>query len=471
MVVKQKQARVEAYIERVWPQVVKDLGRLVAIDSVENLEHAQPGSPYGPGPAAALEAGEAIAKRLGLDAKNDEGYIVIADLAGKSEKQIAVLAHLDIVPAGDGWHGDPFKLAQRDGYLIGRGVMDDKGPAVISLYAARYFVEQVEERGEKLPYTLRLLLGGNEESGFRDVEYYNAHYDPPAFLFTPDGWWPVCIGEKGVATATITTPHIGNGKIVEFYAGEAVNVIPPTATAVVKADISKLPEVRGIDIQQEGEGLVRLFARGIGGHAAMPEGSKNPIGMLIHYLLDQKLYSDSEKPFLDLEALVFSGTDGKALGIDATDDLFDPLTCIGGTIRKDGNRFVQTLNIRFPKSVDGDFLTQNLQTTAAMYSCLVALDVEDGPYWINPNLPEIKVLCDIYNEHTGKDAKPFTMGGGTYARHFPRATSFGPEDPDAKLPAWVGVVHTPNEAVSEQLLKDSLAIYIDAIERLMQLDW
>lgn len=461
---------VDAYVEEVWPRVVRDIGRLVAINSVENLEQAEDDAPFGPGPAAVLELGASMASSLGLHARNDNGRMVVADLEGKSHKQIAILSHLDVVPAGEGWETDPFKLERRDGYLLGRGVVDDKGPAVLSLYAAHYFAERTKAGSESLPYTLRILLGANEETGFKDVEYYNKKYNPPEFLFTPDGWWPLGVGEKGLGIATVTSPVL-DGNVVDMHAGSAHNMIPFTATAIVRADWHQLPEVRGIDIIEEGDGLVRLFARGKGGHAATPENTKNPIGMLVTYLFDQQLLTEEEKPFFEFERQLFAHYDGAELGIAATDDLFDPLTCVGGVIRKKDGKFVQTLDIRFPKSITGDELKKRLTAVAEAHGLSLQADKPSEAYWINPNRPEIQALVDTYNEYTGQNRKPFTMGGGTYARCFPHAASFGLEDDFLQMPSWVGAIHAANEGISEQHLKDALAIYILAIERLMQLDW
>ena len=130
---------------------------------------------------------------MGLFTRNCEGYAGYADLPGKSEKQIALITHLDVVPEGSGWTGDPFCMTLRDGFAVGRGTADDKGPAVITLYAAKFFKEQ----GVKLPYTLRVLFGTNEETGMQDVDYYLAHYPQPAFCFSPDARFPVGYAEKG----------------------------------------------------------------------------------------------------------------------------------------------------------------------------------------------------------------------------------------------------------------------------------
>ncbi len=53
---------------------------------------------------------------------------LVARLHGSGRrKPILLMAHLDVVPAKrDDWNTDPFKLVEKDGYLYGRGSMDDK---------------------------------------------------------------------------------------------------------------------------------------------------------------------------------------------------------------------------------------------------------------------------------------------------------------------------------------------------------
>ena len=92
------------------------------------------------------------------------------------------------------------------------------------------------------------------------------------------------------------------------------------------------------------------------------------------------------------------------------------------------------------------------------------------PFLVKPDSPVIQALLNAYNEATGEDAKPFTMGGGTYAREFKSGASFGPEKPWIKDPEWVGMMHGPDEGVSEDLLKQSFKIYALTLDKLMQLD-
>lgn len=80
-----------------------------------------------------------------------------------------------MVPAGEGWTFEPFRMERRGDWLIGRGADDDKGPLVYCMYLAKFF----RESGIKLRYTLRTLMGCNEETGMGDVGPYLAATPAP----------------------------------------------------------------------------------------------------------------------------------------------------------------------------------------------------------------------------------------------------------------------------------------------------
>lgn len=470
---------IDAYVERVWPEVLDDIRDLVAIRSVEELDRAEEGAPWGPGPRAALDEALCMADRLGLAAHDCDGYMGYADLPGASEKQIATIAHVDVVPEGPGWHTDPYEMVIREGWLLGRGVIDDKGPAVLSLHAARFFAERVEQTGEPLPYTLRVMLGANEETGMGDLNHYLKHYPEPAFLFTPDADFPVCCGEKGQFAGTfVSRPISGDvpgSVIASIDGGVATNAVPGVAEAVVRADAAALPAADGIEVadagtEPDGTRLARITAHGRSGHASLPAGTVNAIGLLCAYLLEQGLCSDDERRFLELEAIIHGSTDGSTLGIDATDDIFDPLTCIGGTLRLDGGCLRQTVDSRYPKSTSVEVIEGALAPLAARYDCELEVGRCQPPFYVEPTSPEIQTLVRCYNEYTGLDTRPFTIGGGTYARHFRNAASFGPEKAGQVTPEWVGQMHGPDEGANEEELKQALRIYTYAIAELMELD-
>lgn len=475
-------ADAQAYVDELWEDVVHDIDYLVQVESVEDKAHAGEGMPFGPAPREALDRALEVARRLGLACHDCDGYIGFADLVGSSDTYLATIAHSDIVPIGDGWTVDPLSVTRKQGYLLGRGTIDDKGPLVLSLYAAGYFARLVERTGTRLPYTLRCLVGTNEETGMEDVEYYLERYPQPAFCFTPDAVFPLICGEKGVFHATITSsPIIGkDARIVSFEGGTVPNAVPGTAQAIVRTTESTIKRANGISVEklevdEDGYTHFRLTAQGKGGHASLPEGTRNAIGMLVDYLVEQGLFNERERYFLEFERILHADTAGKALGIAATDDLFEPLTCVGGTIRtvraEEGTRFIQTMDVRYPKSTTGEAVLETTRRMAERFGCEVSLDADVVPFYIAPDSEEIRALVGTYNELTGRNDKAFTIGGGTYARHFERAAAFGPDDEHEEKPAWVGMEHGPDEGVSEDALKRALVIYIVGIARLMKLDF
>ena len=83
-------------------------------------------------------------------------------------------------PAGPGWETDPFVLAISGDKAFGRGVSDNKGPALATLYAVR----GLKEIGVPVK-TLRLVFGTGEEP-IADIRYYTESEPLPPFMFTSD---------------------------------------------------------------------------------------------------------------------------------------------------------------------------------------------------------------------------------------------------------------------------------------------
>lgn len=453
--------RINGFVEKNKENFLRDMKALVDIRSVR--ERPEEGAPFGQGPRQALEKALTIASAMGLSTRNCEGYIGYADLPGKSERQIAIAAHLDVVPAGSGWFGDPFCMGIKDGFAVGRGTADDKGPAAVALYVAKFFREQ----SELLPYTLRILLGTNEETGMEDMKYYLAHYPQPEFCFVPDGRFPVGYAEKGGYSGVLLSAPL-EGNLLEIYGGEARNIVPDYAYALVKGEIRNLVGRENVAVRREGN-YMRIEARGISGHVAGPSGSVNAIGLVVDYLLDNRLCAPEEEKALGILRILHSGTDGSALGIAASDDVFGPLTCVGSMIRFENGILRQSVDIRYPGSIDEARLCEVFAALAKSAGGTFEPGIGRPPFSIDPELPEVRILTDTYNEFTGRGEIPFAMGGGTYARCFTKAISFGPGETEQPRPDWGGGAHGANEAVSiEQLLK-ALRIYIRAVARLMRI--
>ena len=454
--------KIDAYIAQNKEQLLKDIAALVAVNSVEGTP--EEGAPFGAGPRAALDKTLELAAGMGFATRNCENYIGYAELAGKDpEKYLATICHVDVVPVGNGWTADPFTMRIQDGWLLGRGVADDKGPMVATLYALKFLKEQ----GYELRYPIRALAGTNEETHMQDVDYYLKNYPAPAFCFTPDAEFPVCNGEKGHFGGKIVSP-VCNGVICDFEGGVANNAVPDRASALLHTDITKLKNAPNITLEPEGNG-VRIRGWGKSGHAAMPEGTVNAISLIVNCLLKSGVCTPQEVAYLNVLHTLHADTDGSALGIAADDGLFDPLTIIGGTIEMADGVIRQSFDCRYPTNTDPEKMTAAIRKVCGGAATLENVSSR-VPFYIDADSPAIQTLINTYNDVTGEGKKPFTMGGGTYARHFPYAVSFGPEHTDIEIPSFAGPMHGANEGTPFEKLVEALKIYILALLRLQEIE-
>ena len=451
---------IDGFIKENEARIFADIARLVAIDSVEGK--AAPGAPFGEGPARVLAEGLLVARELGLKAVNCDDYIGYAEV-GEGEDYLATITHLDVVPVGEGWTEDPFVMREHEGWIIGRGVMDDKGPSVLCLYALKY----LKDRGLPLRYPVRALLGINEETGMGDVEYYLANYRAPLFCFSPDANFPLRNGEKGITRGRMIA-KVPLENIVDIKGGFVSNAIPDKAEALIRAD--KAENAPGVTAERAGEGLWRLTAAGIGGHASLPEGTVNAIGLLVSAILDQKLAGEQEAKFLRAIAMLNENTDGSGLGVQADDGLFKPLTIVGSVLGIEDGRMVQTYDSRYPTNTSGKKIAAIINERLGDV-LTVEVDRDAPPFYMSLDKPEVQACIDAYNAVTGENAEPYTIGGGTYARDFPNAVSFGPEHPERPCPAFAGPIHGVDEAACKAWFLEALKVYIVALLKLEELDF
>lgn len=453
---------IDAFVSEHEDDIVRDIARLVAIPSVEGP--AEPGAPFGREPKRALECGLKIAEELGLETFNCEdriGYASVGEDRGLG--YLATITHVDVVPAGDGWTEDPFTLREYDGYLLGRGVLDDKGPSVLCLYALKYLLD----RGIRLRYPVRALLGDNEESNMADLEYYLANYPAPVFCFSPDAEFPLINGEKGIYHALMSSRH-RPGNVLEISGGVATNAVPAKASARVRAE--QLQPRGNVNAELLEPGVWKLSSVGVSGHASLPEGTVNAIGLLVDYLLDNNIPDADELPYFCFLARLHAATDGSGLGLQSEDGRFTALTAVGGKITTEAGVISQTIDVRYGTTMSGERITAVLRE-AAGESADITVDGDMVPFYMSPDNPAVQACMESYNLVTGEDAKPVTIGGGTYARHFPNAVGFGPEHPERPHSGFCGPIHGVNEGVKKSDFMEALKIYIQALLRLEALDY
>lgn len=87
-------------------------------------------------------------------------YGVLIRLEGRAHDRPSVLmAHMDVVPADDGWESDPFGAALHGGRVYGRGALDTKCTLLSIMEAVQYCVEN----GFAPEQDIYLAFGGQEE--------------------------------------------------------------------------------------------------------------------------------------------------------------------------------------------------------------------------------------------------------------------------------------------------------------------
>lgn len=403
------------------------LDALLSIPSV-----SRPGgdsaAPFGPEAGRALSCALDLCAGLGFRTKNCGNMAGWAEI-GQGEEMIAVLVHLDVVPAGEGWDVPPFACTLRDGRLYGRGVTDDKGPAVASIYAMKDLLDS----SRPLRRRVRIIFGLAEEGGvWTDMDYYRRHEELPVFGFTPDADFPVIFGEKGSAVFRLSLPLSRCG-LELLEGGQAENMVPDHCRAVVNGRAEE--------------------ARGRAAHGSKPWEGENAIAALLERL-DRLPVSQMYRRLLDPW--------GAGLGWEMEDARLGRLTVNVGKVRTLGDQAVFWLDVRCPRPGMGEALLDRLRERAAPFGASAELERWKDPVLLDPDGPLVSALMSAYREVTGdQESQPVAIGGSTYAKAMDHTAAFGP-----MLPGRPTSEHQKNESIA---LEDFLLlrrIYRAALERL-----
>ena len=439
--------------------LIEMLKRWIAVPSEKG--EAAPGAPFGAEVNRMLELALSDAKALGFETRNIDGYAGDVRMGSLGQNPLAVLAHLDIVPAGDGWKTNPFEAVVENGRIYGRGTSDDKGPAVAALFA----MYALRQAGVPLDREVRLILGCDEESGMEDMAYYREHYDIPKIGFTPDASFPLINTEKGLLQLELTAPAATEGLVVEsINVGERFNVIPGLASAVIhgnEALCEKVNRLAGdmhlaVTAEVMDTNRLRLLSTGIPGHSAYPEAARNAIDQLLLMLRALGVCG----PLKALADCVSMNSDGNGLNIHCRDEMSGALTCNMGILRYDVKGLYATYDIRYPLLASNQRILKTL--TAALGSDIaVSIHGHKEPHHVAPNSELVTCLLDAYHEETGRERECISTGGGTYARCLDEGVAFGsafPEDEE--------VAHQAGEYISIDGLMQNVRIFANAIVRL-----
>lgn len=410
--------------------MLKDLKKLVSIESVSGQAEGE--YPFGKGPYLALDYCLNLCDQLGFRTKRCENYMGYAEI-GEGEKLMGILVHLDVVPAGPGWTVEPFDLTVRNDRIYGRGVIDDKGPAVAAIYA----MKELLDSGKPLGKRIRIIFGCSEETGeWVDMEYYKAHEELPDFGFTPDADFPLIYAEKGILDLILKMPK-DQSDLVSVAGGEAPNMVAGKCEAVY--------------LQEDGTEAV-LMREGKSAHGSMPWLGTNAIGLVMKELPGRfaKFYNET----------IGETYDGSLLNCKLSDEQSGEITINPGVIKTDDEWVYLALDIRYPISFTEEEVTSRITERVKAYGVETIVAGGERSVFLDKDSEFIKGLLAAYREVTGYDTEPMVMGGGTYARAMDNIVAFGPVFPGREC-----TEHQPDEYILIEDLYRAREIYRLAMER------
>ena len=424
------------------------------IPSVEG-EPAE-GAPYGVACRDSLDHALKAAEKLGFRTENVDGHVGWAEY-GEGEEMIAVLGHLDVVPAGDGWSFNPWGGEIKDDRIFGRGTMDDKGPSIAALFA----LAALRDSGMPLKRRIRIIFGCNEETGARDLKYYLANGgEIPVMGFTPDAEYPVINGEKGIINVTYghSYKQTGELKLLSIQGGTAANVTPAYAFAKIGCNPELAKRIAQLYAPSMKFSLrdygVKVEAFGVSAHGSTPWQGENAIGRLVQ-ALDNLPFEGEVQQFIHFLATKLGmETSGKSAGIYLHDDVSGELTLNWGTLNADEEKLSMIINYRFPVTKEYEDCAPALDALFAEAGFIKEKEAFKNKLYMSADCDLVKILLKVYKDHTGIDGKPVCIGGGTYAKSLPNILAFGPIFPGDEVRE-----HKPDEFIEiPKLMKNAQII-------------
>ncbi len=413
------------------------------------------------------------ADQFGFDYQ-DFGYTVLIGMGEQSEK-VTIVTHGDVQPAdASKWTKSPFELDKttEPGKLIARGSEDDKGAIATALYA----MKAIKDKGVELDNRIELMVYLAEESDWGPIKEFMKTYNQPKYAVTIDASYPVVVAEKGwsLIAPTFSGANPSEGLYASHLKGGAfVSQIPEDASVILhnaddqtktqlQRNISALQGVKVSMVEQE-DGL-HIRVKGTSAHSSEPEAGVNAIAHLGAIFDGVALATNSDgQALMFINELIGLGLYGKQFGDIAYEhDFMGPLTVAPTLLSRDAqnNDITLSVNLRRPMGKDADLLAQQIDSALKTWQqqhqvTLSNVEVELGTPMLLDNAPHAQALLDIFKHYTGdQDASFVSIGGGTNAKLFDNAVSFGPS-----MPGKPYTGHSEHEFITEEQLALNLKMY------------
>lgn len=398
--------------------------------------------PFGENINNCLEYTLDVAKNLGFTIVNKK-YYGYAEIG--SGELFGILGHLDTVPFNNsGWKFPALSAIIDNGILYGRGVLDNKGPIIACLFAVK------ELSLTYLPTKkIRIIFGCNEESGWKCMDKYVENEEMPAVGFSPDGDFPVINCEKGIVYFDVEIEKPNN--LINICGGERPNVVMSEATATLSA----ITEQEKTELLALGGSIngnkVTFFGKSA--HGSCPHLGINAFYKMLSAF--SQVFGDGYTFLLQKLAT----NDGSGLNVNLQDAKSGATTCNVGLVSLQNNKLHFSLDIRYPISYTKELVQNRIQ--GALPDAKLQITMFHNPLYIAPDDALCTKLLTAYNNVMQTNAKPISIGGGTYARVLPKGVAFGPIFPNTE-----STIHQANECVKLTDFEKMYKIYLEAIKNL-----
>ncbi|CDF59123.1 Sapep family Mn(2+)-dependent dipeptidase [Thermobrachium celere] len=448
-------------IDKYKDKIIKDTMNLIDIPSISSNKIAL---------NEALHYVINIAKDMGFKA-----YTVLDDRIGiveygDGEETLGILVHVDVVPEGDLnlWRINPFKSVIENGYILGRGAVDDKGPVISSLYAMKI----VKDLGILPSKKVVLIIGTQEEVEWTDIRDFINNYPIPSYGFTPDGEFPMTNREKGYADVELVFKN-DNSNILEITSGNSTNSIPDKAVAKVSMDYNLLESYllnykknhpnEDISIEKLKDHCV-IVAKGLAVHSAYPEKGINAISIICNFI---KGFIENNHLINFISDILYNDFYGSKMGLLSNSEFYEGeyvgKNVISPTMLKtEGNKYKLICNLRTSYFTRKQDIYNAFNIIKDKYNFEFRFIDYLDPIYVNKNKKFIKALSDAYEKHSGLRCEYNLAHGTSYAKAIPNFVSFGPIFPNDE-----DTSHEVNEKISIENLLKCTKIYAQSIANII----
>ena len=429
-------ANIDEKIEKIWPEIVDGIKDLVAVRSVSSDKKQV---------AMALENILDLAKSWDLDAHSVLGGQVGEIEIGEGDETLGILVHVDVVSPGDEskWTSGPFEAHIDGNRFYGRGLLDDKGPAVLALAAMKL----VKDSGHDMHKKVRMIVGTQEEVDWIDMDEYVKTAKLPDYGFTPDGDFPIKNIEKGYLDIRLDFRDESFEKeklhIVSIEAGHGFNSVPEHAKAMLST----------------GE---ELCFEGASSHSAYPEKGENALVGLSHMIDDIDLANGGRYNLLRFVKDFFTQSNyGEKLGLYIEDEYYQgehvhKTSIVPTMVLEDGLSL--SINIRVRYGQNANDILARFNELSKEYGFIASITTHLPAIFVSKEYKLLKEMASIYEETTGLKNE-FTYACGTsYAKAMENFVCWGP-----LMEGLEDTCHEPNEHMEIGNMKKALKMYSNLI--------